>query len=238
MPIPLSAEPEGYPRVSDQQAEIAVGSPLAIVALFTEIVRQRFRLTDNQTESGLPWYWEENPTPQIGERNDPDSPTQIMIESAYNDNPEARNFRPSIWIDKGETAMGKVAINHMAGKQIRSGITGFYGLAQIPMDIEVLSDAKGESATMADIVWFYLLAGREQIRKTFGIRDFGEPTLGRTVPGEADKQVWSTHINFTIQIELRWLTMPIAPLLKDLVLRFRQSGETNPDTFLLKQYIR
>jgi hypothetical protein len=182
---------ERHPRIAGQQADIAVGSPLAIVALFSEIVRERFR-----PGNGLAWAWSENSTPGQAEENTEDEPRRIVIEPAFNENLEVRNFRPAIYIDKGETAAGKVALGNFVGQQLRTGLRGFYALGTSPIDIEVVSDSKGESAILADIVWFYILAGRDLIRSTFGIHEITPPILGKTVPFEGDKGQWSTHISF------------------------------------------
>lgn len=221
------------PRMAGQQPDIAVGSPLALVALFTEIIRERFR-----PDNDLAWAWADNPTPAADEQNTEDAPRKILIEPAFNENLEVRNYRPAIYVDKGDTAAGKVALGNFVGQKLQSGLKGFYALGTSPMDIEVVSGSKGESAILADIVWFYILAGREQIRATFGLHEMTPPILGKTMPFDGDKGQWSTHITFEIQYDLRWTTLPISPLLNDILLRFRDSGETNPDTYLLQQYIR
>lgn len=229
----INNQNQRVPRVAGQQADIAIGSPLAIVALFTEIVRERFR-----PGNGLAWAWNENSTPVATEANTEDAPRRIVIEPAFNENTEVRNFRPAIYIDKGETSAGKVAIGNMAGKQLHTGLTGYYALGTAPMDIEVVSDVKGESSILGDIVWFYILAGRDLIRSTFGLHELTPPILGKTVPFEGDKGQWSTHITFEVQFDLRWTTLPISPLLTDIIARYRDSKETNPDVYLLKQYIK
>lgn len=221
------------PRMAGQHADVAVGSPLAIIAVFTEVVRERFRPGND-----LSWIWADNPTPAATEDNTEDGPRKILIEPSFNQNIEVRNFRPAIYIDKGETAAGKVAVGNFAGQQLKTGLRGFYALATTPIDIEVVSDSKGESAILGDIVWFYLLAGREQIRASFDLHELTPPILGRTVPFDGDKNQWSTHITFEAQFNLRWTTLPISPLLTDVVARYRASGETNLDTYLLKQYIK
>lgn len=221
------------PRMAGQHPDVAVGSPLAIVALFTEIVRERFR-----SDSGLSWIWTDNPTPEATEENTGDEPRKILIEPAFNQQLEVRNFRPAIYIDKGETVAGKVAIGNFVGQQLKTGLRGFYALATTPMDIEVVSESKGESSILGDIVWFYLLGGREQIRSTFGIHELTPPTLGRTIPFDGDKNQWSTHITFEIQYDLRWTTLPVGPLLNDVVARYRDANDPNMDVYLLKQYIR
>ena len=229
----INNENQKLPRIAGQQADIAVGSPLAVVALFTEIVRERFR-----PGSGLAWVWDENSTPRQTEENTEDQPRRIVIEPGFNETLEVRNFRPAIYIDKGETAAGKVAIGNFVGQQLHTGLRAFYALGTAPMDIEVVSDSKGESAILGDLVWFYILAGREQIRASFDLHELTPPILGKTVPFEGDTGQWSTHISFEVQFNLRWTTLPIGPLLKDISVRYRDSNETNPDVFLLKQYIK
>lgn len=228
----LTAHPPGHPRMPEQQADVMPGSPLAIVALFTEVLRERFR-----PGNGLSWTWSENPTPSPEEENTPTAARKVVIEPAFNTRLEVRNARPAIFVDKGETLPGKVVLGHLAGQELHTGLRGFYTLATIPIEVEVVSDAKGESAILADITWFYLLAGREMIREAFGIHEFSPPVLGRTGIYEADKTLFSTRISFEIQIDLRWATKPISPVLKDIILRFRRSGETDPSKFLLSRYL-
>jgi hypothetical protein len=215
-----------------QQADIMPASPTAIVAVFTEIVRERFR-----PENELPWAWFDDATPLPTEDNSEDAPRKVLIEPAFSTHAEARNFRPAIYIDKGETIPEKVAIANMAGKHLPSGLTGYYTIASIPIDIEVVSDQKGESATMADTVWFYLVAGQELIKSTFNLHELTPPILGRTLPGDKDKEEWVTHVTFTIQTHVRWATKPIAPLLQGIILRFRDAEDPNPDSYFLQQYI-
>jgi len=229
----LPNQNQAVPRIPGQQADIAVGSPLAIVALFTEIVRERFR-----PGNGLAWAWDENSTPKEPEENTEDEPRRIVIEPGFNENTEVRNYRPAIYIDKGETAAGKVAIGNFVGQQLHTGLRAFYALGTAPIDIEVVSDVKGESAILGDLVWFYILAGRDLIRSTFGIHELTPPILGKTVPFDGDKGQWSTHISFEVQFDLRWTTLPISPLLADIVVRYRASGSGSADEFLLKQYIK
>lgn len=230
----LISSPPLEPRLPGQQAEIVPGSPLALIALITAVVRQRFSAQD----SGLPWVWNENPTPESTETNEPDAARKIVIEPAYAVHSEVRNYRPSIYIDRADVAVQQVATGHLAGQDVASGARAHYALAFVPIIVEVISDQAGESATIADLVWFYLLAGRDAIAKTFGLHDVSNPTLGRTTPFEQDKDAWSTTVSMNITLHLRWGTVPIAPLLKDVVLKYRDSQELDPNVFLLKNYVR
>lgn len=229
----IKSEPFHHPRLPDQQADIAPGSPTAVVALFNEIIRERFR-----PGNGLAWAWSDNPTPLEGEENEPDAPRKLIVEPGFGSANEVRNFRPAIYVDKGETVVPKEVLNNFVGQQLKTGLKGFWALARIPLQAEIVADTKQESATIADIVWFYLLAGREQIQKTFGLHEMGNPVLGRTMPADADKTQWITPVTWEVQINFRWTTKPISPLLREIVLRFQKSGETDPDAFLLSKYIR
>ena len=186
----LRGEPTGHPRVPDQQSDIAPGSPLAIVALFTEIVRERFRITNN-----LAWVFNDNATAGCDVEGTVGSPKKIVIEPAFNEDPEARNARPAIYIDKNETIGAKVVVNNFAGQHIPSGLQAFYALATIPIEIECVG-AKGESATLGDLVWFYVLAGRQYIMSTFGIHDMTPPILAYDSPNHwiwVGRYVISSH---------------------------------------------
>lgn len=227
----INNQKQRLPRIAGQQADVAVGSPLAVLAVFTELIRARFRV-----DNALSWVWDPNATPASTETNDPDAPRKLIIEAAFNESTEIRNYRPAIFVDRGEISPGKVSIGNFAGQELKTGRRGFFAMATVPIDIEVVSERKGESATLADITWFFLLASQEQINATFGFHSITPPVLGRTAPFEQDKGVWSTHVAFEVQYPLRWSTVPVSPLLADIKTRFKISGGSNFDAFILEQY--
>lgn len=204
----LVAEPTDTTRLRNQPPEIMPGSPTAILAIFTEIVRERFRPGND-----LPWVWDGSASPRNGDAGTASSPRKILIEPAYSETAEVRNFRPAIYVDKGPTQPGKIAVANLAGEYIPKNLRAFYTLATIPINITVEASRKGESSVIADTVWFYLLGGIEQIRRTFDVHDITLPQLGTTVPVEKDKATWVTQISFAITVHLRWTTIPIAPVL-------------------------
>ena len=58
------------------------------------------------------------------------------------------------------------------------------------------------------------------------------PRLGRTIPYEDDKEAWSSPVSFTIQHNVRWTTVPVAPLLQEIVSRITASG-LDPTQYML-----
>lgn len=221
------------PHLPNQQADVSPGSAPAVLALICEIVRARFK-----PGNGLAWYWDENPTPQPDESNDPDAPRKLTILPAFALSGEIRNYKPAIYVDRGAFTAQQVALGHLAEQKLNTGARAHYALGEVPLTLEVVGSTALESAILADIVWFYLLAGRDEIRRTLGLRDLTMPQLGPTLPGKDDKTLWSTTVAFDVTLNLRWLTVPISPVLREFVVRYRSSGETNPDVFLLAQYLR
>ena len=231
----LIAQPARHPRLPGQQAEVAPGSPLAVLAIFAEIARERFRSA--ATASQLPWYWNDNPTPAANEDNQTDFPRKILIEPSFSVATEARNFVPAIYVDRLATSPNKSMLNNFVGQRLPDTKKGFMVIADIPIEFECVSDERMESAQIADILWMYLLSGIEQMRETFGFYEILPPSLSRTAPYAEDKTKWATKVQLDTKLTFRWVTTPIASTLRDFVTKYQQSGSTDIDSYLLQQYV-
>lgn len=229
----LKADIKDQVRLPNQQADIAPNSPIAVVALFTEVVRERFRPGND-----LSWEWAPNSTPLATETGDTDAPRKILIAPSFGVHGEARNVRPAILVTKGPTAPQKTVINNQYGQQINTGKKGFWLPANIPLHFDVVSDQEGESAVIADIVWYYLLAAREPVRAEFGIHDYSDPVLGETRPYPEAKDHFLTRISMDVSIEFKWLTTPLSPKIREIAVRLKANHEGDLDQLLLEQYLR
>lgn len=227
-------------RLPGQQADIAPNSPMAVVALFTEIVRERFR-----SGNDISWVWEPNPTPLATETGEPPEevaadedggPRKLLIASSFSVHGTARNVRPAIFVRKGPTGPVKTVVNNQAVQHLPTGGKGFFLPARIPITIECVSTQEAESATLADLVWFYLLAAREEVQGTFGIHELGEPMLGETTPFEESKESWSTPVSLDILVNFQWKTVPISPVIREIAIRVKNSGGL--DQLVLDQLVR
>lgn len=225
----LRTEPAGTPRLPGQHRDVLPGSPTAILAIFAEIIRERFR-----PENGLAWVWDGNPVPKGDAAGTNTSPRKILIEPAYSESSEVRNFRPAIYVDKGPTQPAKIVLGNLAGQQLSTGLRAFHSMATIPINVTVESSRKGESGTLADIVWFYLMAGIEPIRATFDFHEISMPVLGSTAAIEKDKTGWVTQVSFAITANFRWTTVPMAPVLREVVQRLSTNAESAESTIVLR----
>lgn len=214
----LKADRPGTVRLQGQQADIAPNSPLAILALFTEIVRERFRPGND-----LSWVWVGNPTPTAEETNEPDAPRKLFIAPSYGVHSDIRNLLPAIVVTKGPTVTQKTVVNNLAGQQINTGKKGFYLPCAIPLTFTVISDQEAECAVLADIVWYYLLAARESVRAEFGIHEYTDPVLGETEPHPDVRDSFRARISMQAMIEFNWNTTPISPKIRSMALRLKST---------------
>jgi hypothetical protein len=198
----IYAKPE-----QDQNVRIAPGSPLALIGLFVELIRKRF-----SADSGLPWVWD-NDVKKTG----------LAIESAFVGTTEHRDFSPAIFVDKEDTVIGRTVVGDRAGAVLTSQQDVFYGLASVPMSIEVISSTRAESTIIADIVQYFLHASSDLIQSKFNLHEMTPVTLQKCVPFERDTELWTTSITFTIQFTVRWSTKPFQPLLQQIQLDIQKS---------------
>jgi hypothetical protein len=209
----LQPSPEGPQNVS-----IRPGSKLAVLGVFVEIIRRRFAA--DVVLPDFEWLW------------DPDiKKTKIAVESAFNEDKEHRNFRPSVFIDCDDQTHGRVVLGDRAGKNLKTGLEGFWNLQVVPVLIECTAGKRGESARLGDIVGVFLQASSDLIQAKFGFHDMTPIVVGRTQPVTKDKDVWVTAVTFNVQYPMRWTNAPTAPLLQEIEVAIVASGVDNATTF-------
>jgi len=189
-------------------AKVLPGSPLAIQGVFIEILRERFA-----PDAGIEWAWDEDPTK-----------TGILIEASYNEETEARNTTPALYVTRLQTIPAKVVVGDRAGVELKSAKEAFGALTTVAMQIECVSKDEGESAQLGDLTQFTLLAAQDVIQREFGFHDMTHPTLGQTTPYSRDVNHHSTVVEFQVQFWIRWSQTPISPLLQQISQRITASG--------------
>ena len=231
---------ENLPRLTDEHPLVAPATPLALIGMLIAITR--FRFQDAGDGEPIPWVWDETlmppledgePCPQTSLPVDPDAPedttrTPIYIGPGDNIDAPVTNYRPAIYVDiAGDVTPDKTSIDNRAGNDITKGHYAHFCLAHIPVVIKCDAESYGESALIADTVWFHFLAARNPIRSCFGLYDISLPVLGKTTRMDYDKPVWETHITFRVTVELRWSVRPIAPLLREITMRIDNTDNAN-----------
>ena len=204
--------------------DVSPGSPLAVIGLWVAALRNRFNYN---TAEPLPWVWSADLKPSDTESGQPlpDEPRKLQIESAYVVEKSVRNYRPSIYVDRGAASCQKIMIDNRAGTRRDQYINAYHCLVHMPVVFTCESESAGESSVIADTAWFFVLATRDLFRQSFGFHDISEPVLGPTQQVNEDKTVWSTDVQFTVQFDARWLTRPMAPFIADISIQVSDIGD-------------
>jgi hypothetical protein len=211
----------GTARVDDQHSDIFPGSPMALVAVLTNCLQARFS-GSNALDNPYIWAADAQPlNPETGQ-------TRIYIESQYTDEPDARDRTPSLLVEKGVTQPQQVAVGHRADIDLPSMTELFIAWANVPLSVLCIGRTRGVSATLADVVFAFLLGSRNHIREAFSIHDITAPTLSDTQPyrpTSSNVESWVTTVTLTTMIKFAWRTRPIAPLLKEIAAKMNFGNE-------------
>ena len=204
---------------SGSHSGIAISSPLTVIGIFVAILREHFTAAA-ANDPALMWQWQDDV-----------KTTQIYVESGFNENIEARNVRPGVWVDRLQTVYSK----HSIGDQdqmpeiMSAGFMQFWGLAETDVGIDCTSKNRGESMYIASVVQDFLHMSANVIQAYFGFRDMLPIIMNRTEPYNKDRSLMNTHIQFRVQYELRWATLPITQVLRGIEMNL--VGTLDPDTY-------
>ena len=133
----LVPNPKNLPSPDQgQPPSVRPGSGMAVVGVFVEIVRERFR------SPGMNWLY-----------NDDIKKTGIAIESAFNEDDAHRNFCPAIFIDRDEEVIGRSVLGDLAGQNLMSGKKGFWALESVPILIECVAAKKSRKCHHCRYHW-------------------------------------------------------------------------------------
>lgn len=200
----------GTPRVEDQHEDVFPGSPMAVVAVFTNCLQARFS-GDNAQD--LPYRWSEDPQPEES------GAVKLYIESQYTEEPDARNRTPALLVEKGPTQLQKLTLGHRGFIDMPSMREVFVAWAYVPVSVLCLANSRGVSATLADTVFAFLVGSTNHIREAFSIHEISPATITDTQPyrqSSDNVEVWTTTVSVTTMIKYMWQTRPIAPVLKEI----------------------
>lgn len=206
--------------------KFTISTPIVVLGVFVALLRERFS-SDAQSVPALPWTWV----------NDLKS-TGVFIESGFDENMEARNTRPAVWVDYLQHSFGKVALGDQDQMPIYipKRVQWYYALAEMDMVIDCTSQDMGESRLLAGVVQEFLQFCADIIEAGFGIRSISPIILGRTTPYEKDRSLMNSEIQFRIGYERRWVTFPFANTLNGI--RAKIADASDPETYFREIALR
>ena len=201
------------PNLAQQPASVQLHSSLALIGGYIYMLRQYF------SSGGLPWQWVDNKTQ-----------TGVLIESAFEKNTEVNDFKPGVYVDRGQLAIQHVVIGDRDTNQPKIQewrLEHFYTVKQTDMRITCVSARRGEALLLSDTVVNYLQASNRLIQSSFSFRDIS-PILASPVQNfELDETMYSVSINFRVETESRFATIPVAPVLHKIILQELSETQVN-----------
>lgn len=212
----------GLTKAEGSSESVYAGSPLAVIGLFMEVVRARF-VPPNQS----PWRWREDPRSLPEDENTVDAPAHIYIESDLNDDPEARNAAPAIFVGIEDIRYNQIVVGDKYAHHMPTRDMWYLAHLSVPVVLQCVSPKRGESAILGDMVFHHILAGKNPIRETFDLHAIDNLSLGKTQPFRRmaeNSDNYTTPVTFMVTLNSRWHVKPYAPVLQGILLRFTANG--------------
>jgi hypothetical protein len=196
-------------------SQIVLSSPLAVLGMLVDVLRQRFK-NYPINDPALRWVWDPDP-----------KKTGIFVESGWNDNLEARNVRPGVWVERGQNVYTQSGIGRQ--DQVPVVLTQqkeyFHSFVETDIIIDCTAQNRGESMLLGSVVQDFLVASSNIIEAKFGLRHMSDSILNQTTPFEKDNTLWTSQITFRTYYEVRWITAPIEDVLNRLTMRIEDADK-------------
>lgn len=196
------------PHSAQDRTKIAAGSPLAILGLLLEGLRERF---NEEANIGIVW------------RDDVQT-TDILIEAGYNPETESRDSGRALYVNRLSSVPEKVVLDNRAGVHLPSSMEGYMCMMTSQITVDCVSNDNGDSALLGDIIQHFFIGSRKIFEGWYGIHDMSLAELGQTQPFTHDQNKWSTTVGFRVQYQVRWSAVKIRPLLQDVSMHLTDSA--------------
>lgn len=205
--------------VDSANPNVHFSTSLVIIGVFVAILRERFSPA-TPSDPPLKWHW----VPSLKD-------TGLFIESGWNENLESRNVRPGIWVDRDQNIYQQVSIGDRDQMPVYQNVRLqlYYGIGETDMMLECTSTTRGESMILGSLVQDFLQMSSDEIQAVFSFRSMTPIVLNRTTPFDKDTKLWTSPVMFRVQYENRWVTRPIATMLRDILLKI--GDKTDPEKY-------
>jgi hypothetical protein len=203
--------------------QILVKSPLALSGVFISILRERFKVGN-----GLAWEYH---TGEAGRQTG-----SLLIEAGSNPLSEERSVRPAIYVIRNPIAYKQAIVGDLNSVQHRSQAKVYYATAETSFTFTVESNEEGEAAQISDHVLCTLMMGSDIIERTFGFRKLGPFALSAVSKPTHDQPIAQIHVSMGLTFDVRWGTIPIAPILNEIVVNYKNTTYNSSEDYFSEIY--
>jgi len=204
---------------------IPIKSPLALTGVFLDVLRSRF-----SPSQGLPWAY------QFGDQYR-DGNT-ISIEAGGSRHTEDESRRPCIYVVRNPVRFNQVAIGNRESDVRHRASEYFYSIGDTSFTFAIESEETGESEQIADVVVSTLMMGSREIERAFVLRKLGPFAISAVVKSRQDSEIYQTNIQMGLSYDVKWASFPIAPVLREVLVKAQSSTYTNSDQHFIEIYQR
>lgn len=198
-------------------------SSLHLMGQFVVALQKRFSYPD------LPWEYEED-----------ENTTGIFVHTELEEGKSTRNETPSIVVGKGSVVFQRPVLGDIDQNNpdilARQG-TYYYGTLEADLRIHCISENKGESSLLGDIVHFFIGCSRQALCKGLTLLDISQAVLQPAQQYDRDTKRWSTVVTFRVLYERRWYMIPGAPPLRQIILDIREAFDSSEEVTSLHKAI-
>jgi hypothetical protein len=187
-----------------------LSASMIVIAVFVEVLRERFGGLSDSDPSLSNYLWTSDP-----------KATKIFIDSGFNENAEVRGKRPGLYVDRTNNVYSQVSIGNydQIATRVHNRLENFMMFADMDMIVECISPNRGESMLIGSVAQDFLQMTAKPIMGHFGLRNISPMILGRTEPLDKERTLWNTPLQFRVNYEVRWATIPAAVLLTGITAR-------------------
>ena len=209
--------------MSDLQ-QIPVKSPIAIIGAVLSVVRERFK-----PGCGLPWeYAQEGSAAHLD--------NSITIEAGSPDSTELTNTRPSVHVVRGPIGYKQSVIGDIHATHDPSGGKVYYATADTSFTFIVEAEVEGEAAQIADIVLGTFMMGSDLIEHAYQFRKLGPFSVSAASRPTYNTDICQIQVSMGLTFDVRWGTVPIAPMLNEIVVKMKNSTYNSNEAYFNEIY--
>lgn len=215
--------------MAEYNPTIVLSSPMQIVGAFLEIIRERFKFSND-----LHWVWDPDYIVGTDTDNKP-----ILIEAMYVKNNEARDFRPAIFVGRDTLPYGETVVGDTANITFQTGTRTNLSLTATNVRFLVEAQSLGEAEAIAHIVASHIHTAKDVlVKQVSNWRHVGPVTLMAPTISRKDVRYIAIPINVGLDFQLTWNVTPIAPKIGEIALKLQDIDDPDGDYHLNKSFYR
>lgn len=202
-----------------------IRSPMALTGIMLQILRHRF-----SEQFGLPYYWK--PVATTGNQMyDEDPSSTLRIEFGGESLRDQGYTKPGIYVERQPIHVQQMVLDNNSSFTLNTGDKSFLARGTTGFTFVCEADEKGASTNIADLVMSTFMMGASLIEGVFNLHKLGPFSLSATATLRKEKEVYETHVSIGLQYDLKWATLNLAPMFKEIVLKSSENEDYFFETY-------